>query len=237
MELIITHDANNLILPIAYNSILQGIIYNNLSEKPELSRFIHNNGYSFNSRKTKGFTFSNIEGKFRIDNKKIIFNGLISLRIRSINPILINTIANSIRNNGINYCGQQYNDVSCEIKDESVEEDSIYIQMVSPICIYQTIDCKTIYYTPLDEEFYELLNDNFYRKYFSYFGIYPYSRINIIPIDVREKDKIVTKYKNFYIMGYKGVYKLEGERKYLDFLFQVGLGSKCSQGFGMFDIL
>ena len=38
-------------------------------------------------------------------------------------------------------------------------------------------------------------------------------------------------------MGYKGVYKLEGERKYLDFLFQVGLGSKCSQGFGMFDIL
>ena len=136
MELIITHDTNNLKLPIAYNSILQGIIYNNLSEKPELSRFIHNNGYSFNSRKTKGFTFSNIEGKFRIDNKKIIFNGLISLRIRSINPILINTIANSIRNNGINYCGQQYNDVSCEIKDESVEEDSIYIQMVSPICIY-----------------------------------------------------------------------------------------------------
>lgn len=237
MELVITHIANNLTLPISYNSILQGIIYNSLSEKPELAHFMHNEGYSFNSRQTKCFTFSGIEGSFKIINKDIVFNKQISIRIRSINPIFINTIASSIKKNGINYNGQRYRNVFCEIKNSSIEQSAIYIKMVSPICLYQTINHKTIYYSPFDEEFYELLNDNFYRKYYSYFGVYPDSGVQLNPIDIKKSDKIVTKYKDFYIMGYKGLYKLEGERKYLEFLFQVGLGGKCSQGFGMFDVL
>ena len=53
---------------------------------------------------------------------------------------------------------------------------------------------------------------------------------------ILEKDKYLTKYKGFFINGWKGIYQLSGERKYLDFLYQTGLGAKNSQGFGMFDV-
>ena len=33
-----------------------------------------------------------------------------------------------------------------------------------------------------------------------------------------------------------GEYELIGEPKYLDFLYQTGLGSKNAQGFGMFEV-
>ena len=55
-------------------------------------------------------------------------------------------------------------------------------------------------------------------------------------IKITAKDKFVTRYKNFYISGWFSEYRLEGNRKHLDFLYQAGLGSKNSQGFGMYEI-
>ena len=49
--------------------------------------------------------------------------------------------------------------------------------------------------------------------------------------------KLVTRYKGILITAWYGTYQLTGERKYLDFLYQTGLGAKNAQGFGMFEIL
>ena len=49
--------------------------------------------------------------------------------------------------------------------------------------------------------------------------------------------KIVTRYKGSYINAWYGTFQLKGKRKYLDFLYQTGVGSKNSQGFGMFEII
>jgi CRISPR-associated endoribonuclease Cas6 len=62
------------------------------------------------------------------------------------------------------------------------------------------------------------------------------SGIHIEPLRVTQRDESVTRYKGFYITAWSGTYLLEGKRKYLDFLYQTGLGSKTSQGFGMFDV-
>ena len=61
--------------------------------------------------------------------------------------------------------------------------------------------------------------------------------MELLPVKVQDRDKCVTKYKGFYITGWCGEYVLKGERKYLDFLYQTGIGSKNAQGFGMFDIV
>ena len=50
------------------------------------------------------------------------------------------------------------------------------------------------------------------------------------------KDKYFTKYKNFFIEAWYGLYLLEGNADYLSFLYDAGLGSKNAQGFGMFEI-
>lgn len=82
-----------------------------------------------------------------------------------------------------------------------------------------------------------MINKNFIRKYASCYGIEPESDVEIEPVRITEKDKFVTNYKGFYLSGWQGIYHLYGERKYLDFLYQTGLGSRNSQGFGMFRLL
>ena len=61
-------------IPIQYNHIIQAIIYSWISDE-KFKDFIHNKGYKFEERAYKLFTFSKINGKFRIDtqNRKIIF--------------------------------------------------------------------------------------------------------------------------------------------------------------------
>ena len=50
------------------------------------------------------------------------------------------------------------------------------------------------------------------------------------------KNKLVTKYKDYLITGWKGEFEIRGDAEVLDFLYQVGLGEKNSMGFGMFVI-
>lgn len=68
-----------------------------------------------------------------------------------------------------------------------------------------------------------MINDNFFRKYIACYGVVPKLRIYMESICIINKNKCV-QYKNFYISGWKGIYHLYGERKYLDFLYQTGLG-------------
>ena len=121
--------------------------------------------------------------------------------------------------------------------NETVEKDSIHIRMLSPICLYSTNKetKKTYFYSPEEEAFPEQVNDNFVRKYTACYGIPPNSGIEIETVNVRRRDKYVTRYKEFYLSGWLGEYRLTGERKYLDFLYQTGLGSRNAQGFGMFE--
>ena len=113
------------------------------------------------------------------------------------------------------------------------------IKTRAPICVYSTdiYTGRTQFFAPDEEEFAELVNENFLRKYLAYTGILPESGVDLVPVVITERDKFVTKYKNVYVSGWNGIYELYGEPKYLDFLYQTGLGSKNSQGFGMFDII
>ena len=82
-----------------------------------------------------------------------------------------------------------------------------------------------------------MIDANFKRKYFSYYGVRPYSNVEIELLNNTAPRKMVTKYQGLYINAWFGRYRLSGERKYLDFLYQTGLGSKNSQGFGMFSLV
>ena len=61
--------------------------------------------------------------------------------------------------------------------------------------------------------------------------------ITITPVRLTPADKYITIYKNTIIEAYRGIYVLSGRPEFLDFLYNVGLGSKNSQGFGLFDVI
>ena len=240
MQLLIRHELKEkLVLPLNYHHILQAIIYRNLNPSMGYSQFLHDSGFSFGSRSFKMFTFSLLQGKYDIVDKKIIFRDEVFFEVRSPEIFMIRMLAQNILQNGIDYGKTHISEVEVLVGNETVEEDELYIKMISPISVYTTDPetKKTYFYSPMDQEFAQLVNENFIRKYIACYGVEPEGNVFIRPASVEQRDKYVTNYKNFYISGWMGVYCLYGERKHLDFLYQAGLGSRNSQGFGMFNIV
>ena len=101
--------------------------------------------------------------------------------------------------------------------------DDIKIKMISPIVVkdaYVENDRKkTYYYSPLEKEFALKINTNFKNKYQIFYDKVPESDICFKLISIQEKDKYVTKYNDFYITGWQGIYELSGKREYLEFLY------------------
>lgn len=241
MQLLITHKLEDgLVLPLNYHHILQAIIYSCLENHTvRYNDFLHNEGFARGSRTYKLFTFSLLKGRYEIANKKITFFDEVSFEVRSPDVFMIKLLAQKVDQNGIHYGDHYVAHVNTILLDETVEENVVLVKMMTPICVYSTDPDtkKTYFYHPTDQGFGELINENFIRKYAACYGIEPESDVEIEPVSVTEKDKFVTNYKGFYLSGWQGIYCLYGERKYLDFLYQTGLGSRNSQGFGMFRLL
>lgn len=240
MQLLIRHELQEkLILPLNYHHILQAIIYRNLNSSKGYDEFLHDEGYFYGSRNFKMFTFSLLQGKYDIVDRNIVFRKEVFFEVRSPDIFMIKMLADNISRNGIDYGERHIDAVEVLLGDETVEESEILVKMVSPVTVYTTIQetGKTYFHSPDEPEFARLVNENFIRKYIACYGAQPEGDVLLRPVDVGSRDKYVTNYKNFYISGWMGTYCLNGQRKYLDFLFQAGLGNRNSQGFGMFNIL
>lgn len=226
-------------LPINYNHIIQAIIYNAIDQISDKSDFYHDIGYRRYGRNYKMFQFSKLQGDYYIQDKKIYFKSYISFRVRSIDPFFIRLLAESFWKNGVTIGDEVYRKVNINLSNDTVDEKTIQVKMVTPITVYSTNleTKKTVYYSPQDEQFFEMIKNNFYRKYQAYYAIEPSTSISVKCIDDGLPKKEVTKYKGIYITSWYGTYEISGERKFLDFLYQTGLGSKNAQGFGMFDLI
>ena len=230
---------DKLVLPIGHHHILQSMIYHNLKSYPEYSRYLHDLGYSEKNRQFKMFTFGPLRGRYQIQNKEISFTDTIKIEIRSPEPKMIRILGESVRENGVTFGSNRSIWIRTKLDDKTVEQDKIHIRMLSPITVRSTdpLTKKTTFYNPDDPEFSSKLNDNFTRKYKAFYGVEPTGSISIEPVRITVRDRYVTKYQGFFIFGWLGDYVLTGERKYLDFLYQTGLGEKNAQGFGMFEIM
>jgi CRISPR-associated endoribonuclease Cas6 len=234
----IHHLEKELRLPLSYHHIVQSAIYHCLGQEKNYSTFLHDRGYEAEKRNYKMFTFGLLRGKYTIEHKQIVFRDTVILEVRSAEARFIDRLASYVRRNGITYLGKTYRNLTVQVSDDTVEGTELVARMRSPICVYSTDgeQKKTYYYSPEDVGFADMVNQSFIRKYHAYYGVEPDSGIYIEPLRVTKRDESVTRYKGFYITAWSGTYLLAGKRKYLDFLYQTGLGSKTSQGFGMFDV-
>lgn len=238
MRITIKHETGEpLRLPINYHHILQSVIYHALDNTPGYGDYLHEKGAACGNRRFKLFTFGPIQGKYELHNKEITFSEQVSFTVSSLDTKVLQEVAKKLQKEGITYGRQHYEQVQVFFSDKTVEEEEIEIRMLAPICVYSTKpeSGKTTFYGPKEEEFFKLVNDNFQRKYYACYGVWPDSNIELQLVRVTPRDKYVTSYKQTYLSGWKGKYLLCGKRKYLDFLYQTGLGSKNSQGFGMFE--
>lgn len=226
-------------LPVNYNYILQSMIYNLLKSKEDLSDKIHEEGYQIKNRHFKLFTFSLLQGSYRIQGKRIEFLDKVNFEIRTLDQSILVSIVESLLNLDTLRIGENLVRIlDVRIGKKKLTEKSYKIHMISPLVVRSTDTKtkKTIYYNLFDLEFKNRIAENLEKKFQAYYHRVPVGKFDIEPINFSLKNKVVTKYKDYFITAWKGEFEIRGDAEILDFLYQVGIGEKNSMGFGMFAI-
>lgn len=233
-------------LPMSYHHIIQGLIYNLIRSDASYSNFLHNTGYTDGTHRFKLFTFGQLEGHYSIKGKNIIFDDTIMLEIRSPMAGFTNAMRTSLEgidsDNTIDINGQAVELVSYACDENRADCEEVIVKMKTPMCVSNTImegnRRYTKYYTPLDSEFEDLIVQNAKNKYKACYGREYRELLRIKTKSVGVNDKYVTRFKGeILITGWSGVYSLSATSEMIDFLYDVGIGNKNSQGFGMYDYL
>lgn len=242
-------DGSNIIFPLHYGHAIHTLIYNVFS--PQLSSKLYLEGFPFEKRRFKLFTFSNIiERGTRTRDGRLNFGNRITFIFSTpLTPIAEDIGGNVFKKDSIYIMGNKLSLSSIEVLKPTRMESIMLIKMLSPITVYSTFqkDGKALvyYYKPTEEEFKHLIEENAKKKYivFSkatgkeisetelrsmhlYVEPYRYSS---------QRNKKIVYFKDTVIEGYTGIYKLEGDRPLVQITYDSGLGAKSSEGFGMWE--
>ncbi len=227
-----------IVLPLHYNYYLQSFLYASISN--ELATFLHDKGFEYEKRSFRMFTFSKLLGAYEIKKGAITFTMPVKLVISSPLERFVSELANTMLSSKLKLCGEDIFVEEMEVLEKPEIKSRMEIRMMTPLVAYSTLLTpegrkKTYYYNPLEPEFAELIDRNLRKKYEAFYGKEPRARkTSIKPVFFKES---VLKYRDNVIKGYTGKFVIDGNRKLLELAYDCGLGSKNSQGFGMFDIL
>jgi len=224
-----------IILPVHYNHIIQGFIYDTIDK--ELADFLHSKGYG-QERLFKLFCFSNILS--RPDRKSIpdhlVFHDKITIEISSPMIDFCESFANGVFKKTIRMGSNFLEVASIKIDHQTVNSDNVVLIPLSPIVAYSTLlrpngRKYTCYFQPGEEDFHRIVSENLRKKYGAYMNVEPPAGdITIQPIQTPRLHLV--KYKGFIIKGYTCKLQISGPKELIQVGVDAGLGSKNSQGFG-----
>ena len=240
MQLILTFSSDSgITLPIASNSVIQGLIYNALGTDESFSYNLHEKCTFSSGRNYKLFNFSEIKGRYRVEEKTIIYNSPVSITIRSCEPYFIQLLLSFFTiGKELMFHSNRVVVEGVKLSGDMIYSNKIKVRTLSPITVYVTHKSgQTHYYYPQDQEFCNGIIRNAKRKFIGFFGNDDDFSFDIAPFTDKRFIKRATKFKNTFITAWHGEFELTGSVKTLNFLYNTGLGSKNSQGFGMFEIV
>lgn len=226
-------------IPIQYNHIVQAIIYSWISDD-KFKEFLHNKGYKYEERVYKLFTFSKINGEFRMnkENRKITFFKDMRITISSAVDEFMDYLLNSvlIESNPINIGGANVEISRVEVKESPNLSKKVQVYTLSPVTAYSTLENKqTRFYNPFDMEFSQYIKNNLLHKHEAYHGKQPKDTdFYIKPIGAVKEARV--NYKGFHILAYNCELEMEGSDELLKMAYDAGIGGKNSQGFGCIEV-
>ena len=234
-------------IPVHYNHILQSFVYRNL-DKIIAERY-HSTGYICGSRVYKLFTFSRLNAdrvEYVAKSKTLRLFGIVSFKIGAWDSDLLESFAvHLLRKGYVNLGSTACRLYSIEVEKPVEFKGSVLVKAISPISVYRTFydvegKRKTIYYSPWDREFAELVADNLIRKARIVYGPDFNVELNksfMEPVKVSERSLKVVIYKNYVIKGWLGVYRLTLPESLFRIAYNAGLGARNSMGFGMVEVV
>ncbi len=249
IQVTLVPESRTLSLPVHYNAILQGFIYGQL--EPNLANWLHGDAYSYARRTYKMFTFSRLTGAFDLnrETKRISFSGPIRFQLASCNTQILASLAEHLLKSQTLRLGQN------EVQVGGVEilrppcvqaGQSVRVKALSPITVYSTFEKPgggklTHYYSPQERDWSPMLLRNLARKAKALGWEDDTDRALahafIKPLRVSERDKKIVSYKGFSVQAWLGLYELKLPQGYFELGYDVGLGGKNAQGFGMVEVV
>ena len=246
------------LIPIHYNYLIQGFIYNNID--PKLADFLHKKGFKNSNRSFKLFSFSRINGDIEIVKMKneyfLLIKGIFNFTLSSPFEEFIESFAMNLAksNSVLSLDNNEVQIYSVDVLFEPEISIKMNIRMISPITVYSTLkdplgNKKTYYYNPWEKEFNMLIKSNLVGKMIAYDKFLnkrnklkekdydDLNLINIKPVKVNKNNEKIINYKGTIIKAWFGKYLLEGKKEFIKMAYDCGLGSKNSQGFGLFEIM
>lgn len=237
MRLKITFTAAKIRLPIAYQQVLQGVIYKVFSGS-DYGTFLHDEGYKVDDKTFKFFNFSNLYGNYSIKKDMIEFYGDVYFYVSSMSEGFIRKVYEHFyQNKVIRFYNQEVDVIALEAEELPSFDGivNIKVKTLSPVVAYVTFDDYTKYVYPKDNEFETLCFNNLCHK----------AKYMDIPVDslvfqINEVSKIkkrVVKFKNTFYIGYMCEIDMIVNYPVLSLLYNTGLSAKGSSGFGMIEIM
>ena len=220
------------VLPLAHADVLQGIFYSLLSPGSALASEIHDKPLE-NGKQYKFFCFSDFQGKCFVHGGQIFYKDSLVWEVRSVDERVLEAVRANAET--IDVKGVLCHLTDMEPAQRTCFTDSVDITMMTPLCVYTTrANGNRRFYSPDDEAFCRSVEKNLITKYETLYGRKPGGAVALEPIAVAPEDKCVTKYKGWYVTGYRGRYCLSAPPDVIDLAYHTGLGVKNSAGFGLF---
>ncbi|MBL4931898.1 CRISPR-associated endoribonuclease Cas6 [Clostridium paridis] len=232
-------------IPLAYRMMFVSLIKNSL-EKSNSSYF--NELYNFEdkkSKKIKPFTFSTYLEDYEMGKEEIKIKGKVNLTISTPDTELFINIYNGL----VNISQYTYNNKFkltigkiILLKESWINSEKVTFKSLSPIVVK---DKDGNFLRVEDERYVNELNyiSNLSLKTYRGYGLK--RPLEFIPVKYEKvvvKEKIssfteITKKDVFYITGYKGTFRLSGDKEDLRLLYSLGIGYRRSQGFGNLEVI
>lgn len=248
-------------IPVHYNYLLQAAIY--AAMEPSVAKVIHDDGIPVNSRVFRLFTFSRIQGVFRLspDRKWIKFPKACAVTIASpVSPILESLMKRFLKEPILRVGPNVADVVGIQTqRTDHTPKNRMRIRTLSPIVAYQTMTKSdgrkyTLYRQPPEPEFQTLLQANLVKKLEAYrtWGKLvgsplaerltdplpnpgSLSAFSLVPVGLVRQH--VMKYQDIIVKGASGTFDITGDSHLLWLALEAGLGSKNAQGFGCIEEL
>jgi len=180
------------------------------------------------------FTFSRLIGDFVRNGEQLIYRNKCYLCISSPINLIIKEIYFSLLNDP----DLKIKDTKLIVETVGIMEnpdfgDKATIYTLSPITMYKRGINGARYYSPHELEWQVLIDLNARRKFHALRGRYLKHGLEIRPLRVSQT-KVM--YKNNLIKAWKGEFEMRGPKTLMKVIYDAGIGSKNSQGFGMIEI-
>lgn len=237
MRLKLNFDLENEFLPIQYRKSVMSFIKLSLSEYDEQ---YYKKYYNDKDTIMKPYTFAMFFRSPKFENDRIIVKDKrlelnISIADYETSVILYNAF-NHQKNKKFSLDKNSWilKNINMSL-DRKIDTEEITIKFMSPLVVRSRLENKDYYYSYNDEEFKDILKINIKQQL----------KITDIPINLVDSfdivainfKKIIVKFYEKKIETTSGIFKISGNKQLLKYLYDAGMGSKRSSGFGMFQII